>query len=305
MRIDFNVLWVEDQPDSVESQKTAIGKAISEEGFELRVVQYQTLDEVRERIRDNVFADQIDLVLVDWDLGEDLKGQQVIEAIRARIRYRDIIFYSAETDTSRLRQYSTGLEGVYCVNRTDLVDDVKEIFETLIKKVLDIDHMRGIVMGATSDIDELVRECLTEIHGNLDDSGKQRIIDTALEYVRSGLEGQSKRAAKLSSKTTLEELFSAHGLLDSSRRLRLMLAALNESDHANCERYIESARTYLKDVLPQRNDLGHKVLIPEGASYVVTFSGKKVTVEGMRDLRKQIMLSRADIRELRAAVGAK
>jgi hypothetical protein len=305
MRLDFNVLWVEDQPESVKSQIDAIAKAVGEEGFELSVVQYQTLDAVQGRIRDHVFADQIDLVLVDWDLGPDLKGQEVIAAVRERIRYRDIIFYSAETDTEKLREYSAGLEGVYCVSRVDLVDDVKEIFETLIRKVLDIDHMRGIVMGATSDIDEIVRECLTEMHEQLSEKGKASVISSALKYINDAVESQSKSAAKLGKEITLKELFGAHGLLDSSRRLRLLLSLLNEGDQAERTKYVESAKVYLKDVLPRRNDLGHKVLIPEGAPHIVTLSGKKISVEEMRELRKQIIQSRKDIRELLVTVRGK
>ena len=305
MRLDFNVLWVEDQPESVKSQIDAIAKAVSEEGFELSVMQYQTLDAVQDRIRDHVFADQIDLVLVDWDLGPDLKGQEVIAAVRERIRYRDIIFYSAETDTGRLREYSAGLEGVYCVSRVDLADDVKEIFETLIRKVLDVDHMRGIVMGATSDIDEIVRECLTEMHEQLNEEGKAILIANALEYINDAVEGQSKRAAKLGKEITLKELFEAHGLLDSSRRLRLLLSLLNEGKQAERKKYVESAKVYLNDILPRRNDLGHKVLIPKGAPYIVTLSGKKVSAEEMRELRKQIIQSRTDIRELLVTVRGK
>ena len=40
-----------------------------------------------------------------------------------------------------------GIEGIYCAERENLPDEVIGVFESLIKKVLDLDHTRGIVMG--------------------------------------------------------------------------------------------------------------------------------------------------------------
>src|SRR5262249_33615319 len=145
MRLDFNVLWVDDQPARVISQITAIKKGMEDEGFEFKPIQCKTMDQVRERVSDNLFTDEIDLVLVDWDLGEEIKAQEAIVQIRKRLQYKDVVFYSANTVPRELRQlaFEAGLEGVYCSDRDGLIMEVIGVFESLVKKVLDIDHTRG------------------------------------------------------------------------------------------------------------------------------------------------------------------
>jgi len=229
MRLDFNVLWVEDQPDTVVSYQVAIRRAFSEEGFDLQVFPHQTLETVRDSIRETVFSDQIDLVLVDWDLGANLKGERVIQAIREQIRYRDVVFYSAETDIGKLQECAKGIEGVYWTTRNDLVQLVKELFENLVRKVLDIDHMRGIVMGATSDIDELIRECLRAF--DKDGNGKSHgiLIGEALVLAQKALDRFAKKHEGLKNDCTLEGLFREHDLLTSATRIDLLLLAMKKS----------------------------------------------------------------------------
>jgi hypothetical protein len=169
MRLDFNVLWVDDQPDAVTEQVTAIAAGMVDEGFEFRPILCQSLDETRDYLAGDVFSDEIDLVLVDWNLGRGVEGQEAIAAIRESIQYKDVVFYSGNNDVNELRRlaFDVGLEGIYCATRPVLVDEVLGVFESLVKKVLDLDHTRGIVMGATSDIDQMVVESVDAVHGKL------------------------------------------------------------------------------------------------------------------------------------------
>lgn len=183
-----------------------------------------------------------------------------------------------------------------------MVEDTKDLFISLVRKVLDIDHTRGIVIGSTSDIDEIIRECLRNLHDKGDDAKKKELIDEALKYVKDASDGQLKSYEKLCKDTTLEMLFMAHGLFDSSRRIRLLLSIIEARAVSSWEPFVDPVKHYLKDVLPKRNDLGHKVLTPEDPPYVVTLSGKTVGAEAMRELRKEILNSRAEIRNLLDAI---
>ena len=55
MRLDFNVLWVDDQPDRVGAQITAITKLMQEEGFHFVPTLCQSIDEVKKAIAADVF----------------------------------------------------------------------------------------------------------------------------------------------------------------------------------------------------------------------------------------------------------
>lgn len=304
MRLDFNVLWVDDQPNSIDAQIKAIDKQMESEGFRFVATACKSVDEIRDVVKDNVFTDEIDLILTDWDLGGGLQGQDAIAVIRESVKYKDVVFYSAQTpvDTLRTLAFEKGLEGVYCTSRADLVDEVLGVFESLVKKVLDLDHTRGIVMGATSDIDQTVRECLLAMHLNLDADGKGQMIKTALGYIDEGIEKHADTAGKLKNATTLEELFEAHNVLTTNDRLRMLARALKMKAFEAHKGYRQSVTAYLEKTVRKRNALGHQVLIPQGKPSVVTLTGKTVTIEEMRQLRKLILDLRTDFRKLLLAL---
>ncbi len=301
MRLDFNVLWVDDQPDRIAAQIEPITKRMQEEGFLFNPKLCRSVAEVKAAIKDNVFTDEIDLILVDWDLGGQVVGQDAIAEIRASVPYKDVVFYSAQTAPEELRKlaFSKGLEGVYCANREHLVDEVMGVFDSLVKKVLDLDHTRGIVMGATSDIDHIVNECLIVIHEKSDAAGKDGLLKEAQGYVEKRVKDVAKMAKDLEKATTVTELFEAHMILTANDRLRMLGGALKGGVFAAHKEYRQKVVDYQQDVVPDRNRLGHMVLVPEGKPQAVIDSkGQQVTVEGTRELRRLILGLRSDFRSL-------
>ncbi len=306
MRLDFNVLWVDDQPARVEAQITAIRTQMADEGFHFNPTQCRSLDEVQGLISDYVFNDEVDLILVDWDLGGGVQGQQVIAAIREQIRYKDVVFYSAQTAPDQLRQlaHGAGLEGVYCSARAGLIDEVIGVFESLVKKVLDIDHTRGIVMGATSDIDNMVHECLSAIHGALGDPDKQEMITEALDVIETRITELMDEFAKVKEAATMAALLNAHAIYTANDRLRTLSRALNTEalKHHGAR---DSVIKYMDEVVPKRNKLGHKVLLPDGKTSAIAIGGgEHISLEDMRALRRLILDLRADFRTLLEALHA-
>src|SRR5260221_7315567 len=114
MRLDFNVLWVDDQPRAIQAQIASIAAQMKEHGFHFNPTLCHTMAELEAKLAEDVFVDEVDMVLVDWDLGADAKGQQAIEAIREKIQYKDVVFYSAQTQPNALRDlvHDNDLEGI-------------------------------------------------------------------------------------------------------------------------------------------------------------------------------------------------
>ncbi|MGY4158019.1 hypothetical protein ACVINW_003861 [Bradyrhizobium sp. USDA 4461] len=307
MRLDFNVLWVDDQPRAIQDQITRIAGYMKEQGFHFNPALCHTMDALEGKLNEDVFVDEVDMVLVDWDLGADAKGQDAIERIREKIRYKDVVFYSAQTTPGELMNLvrAHDLEGVYCCTRTDLVNEVEGVFDSLIKKVLDLDHTRGIVMGATSDVDHMVNECLGTIHASLEDEGKKQFIATALAAVEKKLKELTKIAEKLRTETDIARFYKAHMLFTSMERLKLLKSALKEGgSHENPGAHASVAK-YMDEVVPERNDLGHVVLVPEGKpTLVVNAVGAQVSLEDMRVLRCTILDVRAEFRSLLKTLGS-
>lgn len=307
MRLDFNVLWVDDQPARVAAQGKSIGLRMSDEGFEFRPRQCTTIEEMEKAIAEDVFTDEVDLILVDWDLGRGGHGEDAIERIRQIVQYKDVVFYSGEATVPDLRQkaYDKKLEGVYCSSRADLVEEVIGVFDSLIKKVLDLDHTRGIVMGATSDIDHMINTCLTLAHGKLDDEGKARFISEALMRVADQIDNLNKLGDKIKAAPTVEALFKAHMLFTSDHRLRMLASILGMGEFAAFSAGVTTVKLYRDGVVGNRNTLGHAVLVPQGKpNSVVDGAGKVIDIAQMRELRKLILNLRTDFRALLDAMRA-
>jgi len=307
VRLDFNVLWVDDQPERVASQIKSIALKMATEGFEFRPRQCTTMDQVEAAISEHVFTDEVDLILVDWDLGNDLHGEDAIDRIRQIVQYKDVVFYSGEATVTQLRQkvFDKNLEGVYCASRPELIDEVVGVFESLIKKVLDLDHTRGIVMGATSDIDHMINTCLTLAHGKLDEDGKARFIGEALKRVAEQVKNIINQGEKLKATPSVEALFKAHMLFTSDHRLRLLANILSMKEFEAHATGVATVKSYREGVVHERNTLGHTVLVPEGRpNSVVDDAGKVVDIHQMRELRKLILGLRADFRTLLNAMRA-
>ncbi|MEJ0051699.1 MAG: hypothetical protein WDN02_10945 [Methylovirgula sp.] len=306
MRLNFNAIWVDDQLDRVRAQAHPISEHMERQGFEFNPTYCESIDDVRVRIAESVFNDEIDLVLVDWDLGNDVWGQNVIDEIRAKIPYKDVIFYSAHTSPDDLRGLAAAahIDGIFYTTRGELVDEIINVFDSLVQKVLDLDHTRGIVMGATSDIDHMIGECLRLAHGRLDLDGKKELVKTGIKFIDDRLKDFTKRVEKLRNTTELDELLEAHVIFSAHDRLHMLSRILKLdtfSEHASAR---ASVTTYMQEVVPDRNLLGHEVAEPgEGPKKVLNAKGEAIGVDEARELRRTILALRSDFRALFAALG--
>jgi hypothetical protein len=305
LRLDFNVLWVDDQPARVAAQITGIAKVMVDEGFHFNPQICKTIDDVRNRISDNVFKDEIDLILVDWDLGGGVYGQDAIAAIREMVPYKDVVFYSARNPADGLRKlaFEAGIEGVYCASREDLVEEVLGVFESLVKKVLDLDHARGIIMGATSDIDNLVMECLFSMYEKLNEAGRQSMIKEALARLDEKIKDMNKRSEKVRDAASITAVLKAHWIFTANDRLRMLSGLLEIEVFKAHAKSRPSVIEYLEKVVPRRNQFGHLVLTPKGKPQsVATIEGKEIGIEEVREIRRLILSLRAHFKNLRDAV---
>jgi hypothetical protein len=305
MRLDFNVLWVDDQPERVNAQIRAIARKMEEEGFKFNSTLCKSIGEVRDSVVDNVFTDQIDMILVDWDLGGGIEGQEAIADIRETVPYKDIVFYSARTPVEKLRSlaFDKAAEGVYCASREDLVEEVIGVFDSLVKKVLDLDHSRGIVMGATSDIDYMVNACLRAIHGQYDQAGQDALFEEAKEFIEAKIDKLRDAVIKAKTNTTIVDCLNEHQLFTSNDRLRVLARALKTKKLDGHRAFRATVVKYLEDVVPKRNIYAHVVLVPQGQSHTLAgLEGQEVTLEETRDLRKLLLALRGEFRDLMIAL---
>lgn len=297
MRLDFNVLWIDDQPQNIRSIQERIKTLILREGFHFSSRNATSISEAKKYLDEAVFLDELDLILVDYDLGGE-NGDEALRNIRDRLPYRDIIFYSAvaSADLKKLA-YEQDVVGIYCASRADLVEAFQGIFDMLVRKVVDIDHSRGIVLGATSEIDVVVCDCLLAIDGMRNGDEKLDLLAQAKERVREQSEKQKKDVEKTLQLETFIDFMQKKSAMTCDHKLRFLIQLLK--DVPEFKDVCLDLRKYRDTVVPQRNVLAHARLIPDGKVYEdTTGESKKINLEDMKTLRQELLTYRDVFSEL-------
>ena len=288
MRLDFNILWVEDQPNQVESQRESIERKMRGEGFKLQTKFASSVEDAEIHLGDSVFRDHVDLVLMDYELAGDSNGGEGLEVVRERCPFKDIVFYSAKVPTELKKIVADNeISGVFCTHRNDLPDTVLGVFGVLVKKVLDIDHSRGIVMGATSEIDDFIVRAIEAIVSEGDAATKTRALEIIKEDVAKIRATFEEDCAKLEALTDITELKSCHRVYTSIKRLILLRKLLKQSGRKDIDL---AAMIEYEQTSSKRNILAHVTVVRNGFSrQIFDRKGAELTVDSMRELRAELL----------------
>ncbi len=288
MRLDFNILWVEDQQKAVQAQCERIETLIRKEGFRLQTIFASSVNQAMSYLGDDIYGDHIDLILMDFDLGSGGRGDDGLIRVRQIFPYKDIVFYSAKAPDLPNMVAAAGVDGIFCSTRDDLPDTVDGLFENLVKKVLDIDHSRGIVMGATSDVDHYVFNCLTSIFNSCDESGRQAALLRIEKHAQNKCNAIIKSLKALSQISHIEEIQKNHNIYTSNDRLRLLKHML-EGDKSHVTS-AEGIGTYIQNTVPKRNDLAHVRVEVNGFSRkLFSRNNVELTSGEMKQLRQELL----------------
>ena len=300
MRLDFRILWVDDQPRHIDSFEENLKNKLIDSGFKLEVVRATSLDEVSQYIHDHVHDDRIDLVLVDYDLGDGTGGELILETIRCRFPFKDVIFYSGG-DIVELRRiaFDKQIDGIHFSSRLSLVDDTLEVIKNLLRKVLDLDHMRGIAMAATSDIDFIVESILTELHGQLDENKQNEFLAEIFTRLDKKLKRYSEDLRKAKEKNTFKALLALRPVYTSHDKLVHLVEKLK--DGLQNQQIYEKAKSYSENVVPQRNKLAHAIIYTlENGQTVLrgNSEGHTFSKDDMTSLRKELIEHRRNFHDI-------
>lgn len=288
MRLDFNVLWVENLPKNVAAQQDRIEFLVKKEGFRLQVLFASSIEEAKAYLSDDIYGDHIDLVLMDYDLGAGGRGDQGLVEVRNIFPYKDVVFYSSQASDLQDMVAKKNIEGIFCSIRDDLPDTVTGVFEALVKKVLDIDHSRGIVMGATSDIDHYVNDCLVTNFDNCEEETQLNTLKTIEKHVKEKQKNFEKDLVCIANVKHVSELHGFHNIYTSNDRLRLLKNMLSgEESHKD---KVSSITSYLSDAVPRRNDLAHVRVKVDGFSRkLFDRHDNELTSDQMKFLRQELL----------------
>ena len=185
MKINYRIIWVDDEPDDMEAKKDLLYEIIEKhhmfpEGMESPYKSFnQFKNEMIDRYTPNKFVD-CDLLLIDYNLSDNgdktQTGEEIIKQLRDKGVYTDVLFYSGNMSSYRKSKKYSDLDNV--VYSDSNTDEFQMKFEKILEKQenlsMGIQNLRGYLMDATSDFDFVTRNYVESLYSTL--NGEERIL---------------------------------------------------------------------------------------------------------------------------------
>nr|WP_312392576.1 hypothetical protein [Stenotrophomonas geniculata] len=290
MKLEYRMLWFDDQRSSIEPAIKRIEAIISRLGFQphvdLRIVEAGMEDPLA-GIPDE---DDVDLVMMDWKLGGQHDGAKLTRRLRQKYRNTDVVFYSSET-AKRLREliFNEDIDGVYCCNRDQLGDRVSGIIQGQLRRVLDLDHMRGIVMAATSDLDHGMIECLEVIQRISYPDNKPEFAAIVSETITARMLSKIEDIRDFERKGRLDKLLRDPNF-GATQRLEMLLSEIAKiGDQLSEPHLIEHLEVYQGEIISPRNDFAHRKAEKKNGKIFLQGREAHYDQEKMRELRLRLL----------------
>lgn len=177
MKLIYKLLWIENDADWALSIEDDIKDIIESYGF---IFDKCLIDKRQENF---VYKD-FDFILMDMRLSSEPSGDKLIKDIREQGVLTTVLFYSAsELSVLRNKVQENELEGVFVASRTDsniFVDKIRKLVETSIKKVQDLNNLRGLVMAEVSELDSMMDDIIVtyflDTNNGLHERFNQKVI---------------------------------------------------------------------------------------------------------------------------------
>ncbi|MBR1784919.1 MAG: response regulator [Bacteroidales bacterium] len=285
MNLKYHILWIENEKDWVESVEDQIQDYLEDLGF-----LYEKMLVAKEE--KNINYSDFDLILMDLNLADQPNGAELISKIRDLGVYTDVVFYSASgIEELRAKGRDKELEGVFYSGRTPetaFVNRVKAVIYATLKKVQDLNNLRGLVMAEVSELDAMMDGIILSHFNTVE------MMELFHKHVTSNREKSLRKSLSCSNNCKLswrcdciQEIVPQ---LDSSQKARALKIILEQTTP---ELYKEKNfyEEYVEAIINPRNELAHcKSKIHNGVEVLVTKNGDKYFDDiFFKDIRKNIL----------------
>jgi len=158
MELEYKILWIDDE--DMTSQINRIERYISLElGFVPKIIKCKSEREMNDK---KINFEDFDLILLDFQLNSGKTTDNILKRVKEKTYCSEICFYSSKgTFIEHIKDNLEIFEGVFFEEgREGLITKIKEIIKLTLKKIQDLNNLRGLVMAETADLDILKREII-------------------------------------------------------------------------------------------------------------------------------------------------
>lgn len=265
MIIQYKILWVDDQINSDDAMvylTLDIKKYLKGLGFNPVINEYKEASEALNSLNIEP-TEYYDLILSDFHLGHNGNGDSLIKQIRNNRIYTEILFYSGQQGfeetaknlyTDRLSFFNLSVDEGYKL----FTKKITNLIDLTVKKSQEIDNLRGLIIGAVSEMDVVIEEKLQEILNSRNEAIKGCIKEYAFDKISKRGKDINKNIGQINQENVNEHLNNPN-LFDASSRAMILNKYIKEKKSqnkfkGNCENFYEN---YKKNALDVRNKLAH------------------------------------------------
>lgn len=268
MRLDFSVLWFDDNEEYIDSlDMDVLEEEIIKWGFSPNI---QLVTTPEKFLSFSPFA-EFDLIVVDYNLEGYKNGQEFIADIRSNAVFTEIIFYTAGNASNlwdAIRDKK--LEGIFVSSRPNILSKIMKVGHQSIRKVLDLENMRGIVMAEVGELDHLLDEIITLGLSSLPPNQQKEIFQRFYEKSMAQHQGEIQKLNNFIKEPDIHTMLS---LCDSNKRWQNFNRLWKSQPKLKKRPRIGQ---YDQDVLKPRNFLAHGTPIPhEDEGYIFHHYGQE------------------------------
>lgn len=185
MKTDFNIYWVDDEPDVIAAKRLGVEEHLEDLKFNHNIVPKLSLEEgwISEVKTLNPY-----FVIMDYNLKENEGGgEKLIKELRDNGCYHEVIFYtSGGFEPAKLVELITGggLEvGVSFVDKEESADLIKSMIDQKISEYSDLSTQRGWIVADSIELEDKLNKMLLGISGLF----PQPFQDTMKRIVRDSI----------------------------------------------------------------------------------------------------------------------
>ncbi len=261
MIIQYKILWVDDQikEDALVHLIDQIKEHLENLGFASVIDQFEGTKEALDSLNETPKG-SYDLILSDFHLGHEDNGDSLIKKIRNNEIYTEILFYSGQNDfeetakslyTDRLSFFSLRGDQGY----TEFNKRITNLINLTVKKIQEVDNLRGVIIGAVSEMDAMIEKKLKEI---FDDSKIEGIRNYAVRKISKKVEGNSQKISEID-ENNVDQYLDNPNLFDVSIKSKILneyikKIKLQNEFKSDCKNFYEN---YHKNASKIRNKMAH------------------------------------------------
>jgi hypothetical protein len=295
MKLEYKILWIEDTPKSIRRDKKKIIAYIEDLGFECYIEDITNFSDFEKNIGYKNTS-EYDLLLIDLDLGNQEtkdEGNLIIKNIRDESIYSEIIFYSSQYEELKRKLNNHFIEGIFTSSREELKNKVEQIIDVTIKKVQDVNNLRGLIMAEVAELDRIKKSILLKYNSKNKDNIKLK------KYIKEDIFKKiNEELVDLEciinsdcehNKIDIEKLLN-NFFYDSYKKSRTVFKV--KKLDSNCSSIPFIHQEYYDNVIKKRNVLAHESekIREDGTKYLNYTNGKPLefTEEHCIQIRKDI-----------------